>query len=198
MPTSKRPRKLPTPMYPRDFFSCGSLSAGGRNGNGSRGANSASRFGGKYWVIVLGGEPLCAREAPRLRSHLNYSRLLLVGYAIWGCRRVNLVSFWIKMLNNLKNYLLHAMLLCERNVMCCVAEEGRRLRCLWGLRVYCSVSVGVCLVDRRHLEFRNSLLNSQHFVVGIWHVSNGVLSFAASACEWRKFLATVGFIKLYI
>lgn len=51
--TSKKPKKLLTPKYPRVFFSCGSLSEGGKYGIGSRGANNARRFGGRYCVIFM-------------------------------------------------------------------------------------------------------------------------------------------------
>jgi hypothetical protein len=39
------------PPYGKRFFSCGNLSFGGKNGTGSRGANNASKFGGKNCVI---------------------------------------------------------------------------------------------------------------------------------------------------
>ena len=39
-------------MYPGVSFSCGNLSKGGKYGMGSLGAKSASRLGGKYWVIL--------------------------------------------------------------------------------------------------------------------------------------------------
>lgn len=51
--TSKHSKKFPTPKYPLVFFSCGNLSGGGKNGMGSRGANNASKFGGRYCVISL-------------------------------------------------------------------------------------------------------------------------------------------------
>jgi hypothetical protein len=39
------------PPYGKRFFSCGNLSFGGKNGTGSRGANNASKFGGRNCVI---------------------------------------------------------------------------------------------------------------------------------------------------
>lgn len=49
--TSKPVTKSIKPPQGKRFFSCGSLSLGGKNGIASRGANNASRFGGKNWVI---------------------------------------------------------------------------------------------------------------------------------------------------
>lgn len=52
MLTSKNPRNDPTPEYPRVFFSCGSLSVGGKYGIGSRAAKSANKLGGRNCVML--------------------------------------------------------------------------------------------------------------------------------------------------
>ena len=51
--TSKSSVKSTKPPYGKRFFSCGNLSVGGRNGMASRGANNASRFGGRNCVITV-------------------------------------------------------------------------------------------------------------------------------------------------
>ena len=50
--TSKIVEKSTKPPYGKRFFSWGNLSVGGKNGMGSRGANNASKLGGKNWVII--------------------------------------------------------------------------------------------------------------------------------------------------